>query len=103
MTSPPSSPAVAPDRRSYAALRFPAARTYLLLAALAMAADHVEHAISYWIIFEKFHSSFLAGFAVISHWVPFLLGSVWAGALALIAECRAEVRDPHERVSSDPR
>jgi len=80
MTTP--SPAAEPDRRSYAALRYPAARTYLILAALAMAADHVEHAISYWIIFEKFHSSFLAGFAVISHWVPFLLGSVWAGALA---------------------
>ncbi|MEK9662571.1 MAG: MFS transporter, partial [Alphaproteobacteria bacterium] len=70
------------DKRSYAALRYPAARTYLLLAALAMAADHVEHAISYWIIYEKFQSSFLAGFAVISHWLPFLVGSVWAGALA---------------------
>jgi MFS family permease len=74
--------AATPDRRSYAALRYPAARTYLALAALAMAADHVEHAISYWIIYEKFHSSFLAGFAVISHWLPFLVGSVCAGALA---------------------
>ncbi|MGE0256828.1 MAG: MFS transporter [Alphaproteobacteria bacterium] len=72
----------APDSRSYAALRYPAARTYLLFAALAMMADHVEHAISYWIIFTKFDSPALAGFAVISHWVPFLLGSIWAGALA---------------------
>ena len=71
-----------PDHRSYAALRFPAARTYLLFAAMAMMADHIEHAISYWIIFAKFDSPALAGFAVISHWVPFLLGSVWAGALA---------------------
>lgn len=71
-----------PDYRSYAALRFPAARTYLLFAAMAMMADHIEHAISYWIIFAKFNSPELAGFAVISHWVPFLLGSVWAGALA---------------------
>ena len=81
MTSAPVS-AAEPDRRAYAALRYPAARTYLLLAAMAMAADHVEHAISYWIIYEKFHSPSLAGFAVVSHWVPFLLGSVWAGALA---------------------
>ena len=72
----------APDSRSYAALRFPAARAYLLFAAMAMMADHVEHAISYWIIFTKFDSPALAGFAVISHWVPFLLGSIWAGALA---------------------
>lgn len=71
-----------PDRRSYAALRYPAARFYLLFAAMAMMADHVEHAISYWIIFAKFNSPALAGFAVISHWVPFLLGSIWAGALA---------------------
>ncbi|MDH3738521.1 MAG: MFS transporter [Alphaproteobacteria bacterium] len=63
-------------------MRYPAARTYLLFAAMAMMADHVEHAISYWIIFDKFNSPELAGFAVISHWVPFLLGSVWAGALA---------------------
>jgi MFS family permease len=77
-----SSAEAAPDRRSYAALRYPAGRSYLLFAALAMMADHVEHAISYWIIFEKFDSPSLAGFAVISHWVPFLLGSIWAGALA---------------------
>ena len=80
--SPPGAGDTAPDRRSYAALRFSAARTYLLFAAMAMMADHVEHAISYWIIFAKFNSPALAGFAVISHWVPFLLGSIWAGALA---------------------
>lgn len=85
MNTPPPDTGTAtatPDRRSYAALRFPAARTYLLFAALAMMADHVEHAISYWMIFDKFESPSLAGFAVISHWVPFLLGSFWAGALA---------------------
>ena len=38
--------------------------------------------ISYWIIFEKFQSPSLAGFTVIAHWVPFLLCSIWAGALA---------------------
>jgi len=70
------------DHRSYAALRYPASRQYLIGAALAMMADSVEHVISYWIIYEKFHSPSLAGFAVIAHWVPFLLGSIWAGALA---------------------
>ena len=70
------------DRRSYAALRFAPARRYLLFAAMAMMADHVEHVISYWMIFAEFRSPSLAGFAVIAHWVPFLLGSVWAGALA---------------------
>lgn len=70
------------DTRSYAALRFPASRNYLLGAALAMMADSVEHVISYWIIFNVFESPSLAGFAVISHWLPFLLGSLWAGALA---------------------
>jgi hypothetical protein len=74
--SPTDTGGATPDHRSYAALRFPAARFYLLFAAMAMMADHIEHAISYWIIFDKFESPALAGFAVISHWVPFLLGSI---------------------------
>ncbi len=45
-------------------------------------ADNVEHVISYWMLFRKFHSPALAGFAVVSHWLPFLLFSVAAGALA---------------------
>lgn len=49
---------------------------------LAMMADNIEHVISYWIIFQKFESPALGGFAVFSHWVPFLLFSVYAGALA---------------------
>jgi hypothetical protein len=47
-----------------------------------MLADNTEHVISYWVIFQKFHSPALAGFAVISHWLPFLLLSGYAGALA---------------------
>jgi MFS family permease len=47
-----------------------------------MMADSIEHVISYWIIYEKFKSPALAGFAVIAHWLPFLLFSVWSGALA---------------------
>ena len=45
-------------------------------------ADSIEHVISYWIIFQKFQSPALAGFAIIAHWVPFLLFSIWTGALA---------------------
>lgn len=78
----PDRPPPTPDPRSYAALREPASRTYLVAAALAMTADSVEHVISYWMIFERFQSPSLAGFAVVSHWLPFLVGSMWAGALA---------------------
>jgi MFS family permease len=47
-----------------------------------MMADSVEHVISYWMLYQKFHSPELAGFAVLSHWLPFLFFSVPAGALA---------------------
>ena len=46
-----------------------------------MMADNIEHVISYWVIFEKFESAALAGFAVIAHWLPYLLFSIHAGAL----------------------
>jgi MFS family permease len=71
-----------PASESFAALRHPGFRAYFLGNALAMMADSVEHVISYWMLYQKFHSPGLAGFAVISHWVPFLLFSVTAGALA---------------------
>ena len=48
----------------------------------AMMADSIEHVISYWVIFNKFSSPELGGFAVIAHWLPFLLFSIWTGALA---------------------
>jgi len=47
-----------------------------------MLADNVEHVISYWVAFRKFSSPALGGFAVISHWLPFLLFSIHAGRLA---------------------
>ena len=53
-----------------------------------MTAESVEHVVSYWVIFQAFHSPTLAGFAIISHWVPFLLFSVYAGALADRYDCR---------------
>ena len=67
---------------SFAALRNPAFRSYFIVSALAMMADSIEHVISYWMMFQKFQSPALGGFAVISHWLPFLLFSVHSGALA---------------------
>ncbi len=72
----------APAEQSFAALRHPVFRAYFLTSALAMMADSIEHVISYWMMFEKFHSQALGGFAVVSHWLPFLLFSVYSGALA---------------------
>ncbi len=46
-----------------------------------MMADNIEHVISYWLMFQKFHSAALGGFAVIAHWVPFLVFSLPVGAL----------------------
>jgi MFS family permease len=76
-----SGPPPAPPQ-SFAALRHAGYRAYFIGSALAMMADSIEHVISYWMLYQKFHSPGLAGFAVISHWVPFLLFSVYAGALA---------------------
>ncbi|HET7766650.1 MAG TPA: MFS transporter [Burkholderiales bacterium] len=73
-------PAAPPQ--SFAALRHSGYRAYFVGSALAMMADSVEHVISYWIIFQKFHSPALGGFAILSHWLPFLFFSVWSGALA---------------------
>jgi MFS family permease len=68
--------------KSFAALRHPGARVYLIGSCLAMMGDSIEHVISYWIMWEKFQSPELGGFAIISHWLPFLLFSFWSGALA---------------------
>jgi MFS family permease len=68
--------------RAFAALRAPGYAAYLIGTALAMMADNVEHVISYWMVFQKFHSPALGGFAVLSHWLPFLLFSIPSGALA---------------------
>jgi MFS family permease len=72
----------APSRHSFAALRHPGYRAQFLTFIVAMMADNIEHVISYWVVFRKFESPALAGFAVVSHWLPFLVFSVSAGALA---------------------
>jgi MFS family permease len=84
----PSGAAGEPRQRAFAALRQPGFRAYFVTTALAMMADNIEHVISYWVMFEKFHSPALAGFAVLSHWLPFLLFSVYFGALSDRYDCR---------------
>jgi MFS family permease len=71
-----------PARRSFAAMRHRGFRAQFITFVLAMMADNIEHVISYWVMFQKFHSPALGGFAVVSHWLPFLLFSVASGALA---------------------
>jgi MFS family permease len=68
--------------RSFAALRIRGFQAHFSTYLLAMMGDNIEHVISYWMVFQKFHSPALGGFAVVSHWLPFLLFSVPAGALA---------------------
>ena len=69
-------------RRSFAAMRHPGFRAQFITFVLAMMADNIEHVISYWMVFQKFHSPALGGFAIVSHWLPYLLFSVASGALA---------------------
>jgi MFS family permease len=71
-----------PAKRSFSAMRHPGFRAQFITFVLAMMADNIEHVISYWMVFQKFHSPALGGFAVVSHWLPFLLFSVASGALA---------------------
>jgi MFS family permease len=75
---PPSTP---PAKGAFGALGLPGYRAYLATFMLTMMADNVEHVISYWVTFQKFHSPALGGFAVVSHWLPFLAFSVAVGAL----------------------
>lgn len=67
---------------SFAAMKSVPYRLQFVAYVLAMMADNIEHVISYWVVFQKFHSPTLGGFAVLSHWLPFLLFSVAVGGLA---------------------
>src|SRR4029079_16936324 len=71
-----------PRPQSFASLRQPGYRVFFVGSATAMLADSIEHVISYWVVFQKFHSPELGGFAVLSHWLPFLIFSLPVGALA---------------------
>jgi MFS family permease len=76
-----------PSDRRFAAFRSADSRNYIVGASLSMMGDSIEHVISYWVMFQQFHSPALAGFAVISHWVPSLF-SVYSGAWADRSDCR---------------
>jgi MFS family permease len=81
------------DPTASAALRFQVLRSwktspYLIGAGLAMMGDNIEHVLTYWVLWERFHSPALVGFQLVSHWLPFLLLSVQAGALAERFDCR---------------
>ncbi|WP_256468541.1 MULTISPECIES: MFS transporter [unclassified Bradyrhizobium] len=67
---------------SFAAMKSVPYRLQFIAYVLAMMADNIEHVISYWVVFQRFHSPTLGGFAVLSHWLPFLLFSVAVGGLA---------------------
>jgi MFS family permease len=82
MQTPDTAAVKAPARPSFAAMRHPGFRAQFFTFIVAMMADNIEHVISYWVVFRKFESPALAGFAVVSHWLPFLMFSVAAGALA---------------------
>src|SRR5258707_7506824 len=71
-----------PAKRSFAAMRHPGFGAQFVTFVLAMMADNIEHVISYWMVFQKFHSPALGGFAVLSHWLPFLFFSVAVGGLS---------------------
>jgi MFS family permease len=77
---------------AFAALHHRDFRSYFVTTMLAMMADNIEHVISYWLLFEKFRSPVLAGFAVISHWTPFLFFSVYFGAMADRYDCRKVIQ-----------
>jgi len=69
------------DVRAFAALQHRGFGALLVCSSAAMMADNIEHVISYWVMFQKFQSPALGGFAVIAHWLPFLLFSIPSGAL----------------------
>ena len=47
-----------------------------------MTGDNMEHVIGYWVIWQVTHSPFWLGYAVVAHWLPFTLFSLYSGSLA---------------------
>ena len=77
---------------AFAALHHLHYRRYFLVSLFSTMGDNIEHVISYWLLFQKFHSPVLGGFAVISHWTPFLFFAVYFGALADRLDCRRVIQ-----------
>ncbi len=69
------------SQRAPSAFANPGYRAHFATYVLAMMADNIEHVLSYWVCFQRFHSPALGGFAVLSHWLPFLMFSVSVGAM----------------------
>ena len=83
----------APARKlAFAALHHRDYRRYFMVNLFSTMGDNIEHVISYWLLYQKFHSPVLAGFAVISHWTPFLFFAVYFGALADRHDCRRVIQ-----------
>jgi MFS family permease len=77
---------------AFAALHHRDYRRYFLVHLCSTMGDNIEHVISYWLLYQKFKSPVLAGFAVISHWTPFLFFAVYFGALADRHDCRRVIQ-----------
>jgi MFS family permease len=76
----------------FAALRAPWYKGYVIGGSLMMGGDNLEHAITYWVMWQTFHSPILAGLAVLTHWLPHLFFSIPLGALADRFDCRRLVQ-----------
>jgi MFS family permease len=79
---PSAIPIPSPKQRAFTSFANGDFRIYFFAATAVMMADNIEHVISYWVIFQRFHSPALGGFAVISHWVPYLFLAGYTGGLA---------------------
>lgn len=76
----------------FVALRAPWYKGYWIGGSLMMGGDNLEHAVTYWVMWQTFHSPLLAGLAVLTHWLPHLLFSIPLGALADRYDCRRLVQ-----------
>jgi hypothetical protein len=99
LAPPPAEPAPVGAPRRFAALRNRDCRPYLVGTGLAMMADNVEHVITYWVLWGS--TPRRVGFQVISHWVPFLLLSVYFGGLADRFDCRRVIQTRHRAGTAD--
>jgi MFS family permease len=91
--SPSNAARVIPEPMvAFAALHHRDYRRYFFVIMMSQMGDNIEHVISYWLLYQKFHSPVLAGFAVISHWTPFLFFAVYFGALADRHDCRRVIQ-----------
>jgi hypothetical protein len=76
-----------PPGLSFAALRHPPFRWFLGTYVLAMMADNIEHVISYWMMFQQFHSPALLRCCRIGcpicfsrcRWAPWPIASIPGG------------------------